>query len=475
MTKSTIVACFACIAMCRAALHAQPCELSGVAIQPGADRLFSPYPYALLEFDVDGPGPLAPALVCAGGNPEAEPRRWNGQAWQSFGIFPGWTEFVGGTTRSMIAFDLDAAGPLPTMLLLGGSIDMRINGTLYNNLGILGWNGSHWFVPPQPGGLIRSMVAYDPDGDGPTPRRLFAYGSSFDLPSGSARAVIQLVGQQWQATNIPEEWEIGSPSNAGMLWLHDFDGAGPLREELLLCTGLHATLQGGGTIGGVARRTGTTWSMDGVGIPGFRPTNYLHTITTHDFDGSGPLPPSVVVAGRIRMTGVAGAHMVARLDAGVWTPLADPDPPPQSVYGVFAVASQDFDDAGMQPPSLLAVALDMPVSKYEDGVWTPQAPDVGLGFGPTLIAGRWQNQPAIFVGGPNLERSNVGALVGCLEPCRADLDNSGLVDLVDLCLVLTNFGTLNEETDIDDDQRTALSDLAILLAEYGRACLIDGQ
>jgi hypothetical protein len=58
-------------------------------------------------------------------------------------------------------------------------------------------------------------------------------------------------------------------------------------------------------------------------------------------------------------------------------------------------------------------------------------------------------------------------------PCPGDLDGSGTVDLVDLSILLTNYGSTTataSQGDLDGDQDVDLADLAALLTLYGTSC-----
>jgi hypothetical protein len=57
-------------------------------------------------------------------------------------------------------------------------------------------------------------------------------------------------------------------------------------------------------------------------------------------------------------------------------------------------------------------------------------------------------------------------------PCRADLNNDGVVDLADLGILLADFGCTAPGpcvADINGDGATDLADLGILLADFGCA------
>ncbi len=78
--------------------------------------------------------------------------------------------------------------------------------------------------------------------------------------------------------------------------------------------------------------------------------------------------------------------------------------------------------------------------------------------------------------GPPAEEDifNNFSLTITLDTCPADLDKNRTVDMVDLAILLANYGSSDDVTpddgDIDHDGDIDLSDLSALLAVYGTAC-----
>ncbi len=69
----------------------------------------------------------------------------------------------------------------------------------------------------------------------------------------------------------------------------------------------------------------------------------------------------------------------------------------------------------------------------------------------------------------------VFAMGGLPEPqCASDISGNGLVNLVDLSILLSNFGTFggsrHEDGDIDGDGNVGLGDLSALLTDFGTSC-----
>lgn len=77
---------------------------------------------------------------------------------------------------------------------------------------------------------------------------------------------------------------------------------------------------------------------------------------------------------------------------------------------------------------------------------------------------------AIRVAGTNLGTFGAGVLTLSLD-CDADFDNNGAVDLSDLSLLLANFGCTSGCTiDLNGDGITDLADLTLMLSAFGTSC-----
>lgn len=100
----------------------------------------------------------------------------------------------------------------------------------------------------------------------------------------------------------------------------------------------------------------------------------------------------------------------------------------------------------------------------------PNPAVVELGFHPVssaVNAGYWDETTD---GGLIMANALLFAAGAGGEDCPADLDESGTVDLDDLNLVLTNFGSSNPAGDTDGNGVVDLDDLNAVLTEFGSAC-----
>ena len=87
----------------------------------------------------------------------------------------------------------------------------------------------------------------------------------------------------------------------------------------------------------------------------------------------------------------------------------------------------------------------------------PDALQLATGGGFELVGGFW-----------------AVALLGEGTPCPGDLNGDGVVDISDLAILLANFGTAAgatfEDGDSDGDGDVDIADLAVLLSNFGASC-----
>jgi hypothetical protein len=94
-----------------------------------------------------------------------------------------------------------------------------------------------------------------------------------------------------------------------------------------------------------------------------------------------------------------------------------------------------------------------------------------LADGTMLVVG----EVAIGTIGTGPSEIDLGAIPCWLEtPCLGDIDGNGVVNLSDLTVLLSNFGTPTgaglEDGDLQGDGDVDLSDLTLLLSVYGATC-----
>lgn len=215
---------------------------------------------AFARYDPDGDGPM-PAKVYAGGDaapssaaPSYRGRSlfaWDGAAWTPL---PGLT----GAIRAMQVFDDDGAGPLPPLLWIGGT---NIQGGTWG-ASLVRFDGSGYTEAPT--GLTHRVTASiyafaveDLDGDGPGPARLYIGGiEHFTLSDGSySTKIIAWDGTRWSGFG-----SVLRPPGVRGIAGFDPDGQGPLPRQLFACGGFWV-YTGFGTIRGIAKWDGADWTQ----------------------------------------------------------------------------------------------------------------------------------------------------------------------------------------------------------------------
>lgn len=291
---------------------------------------------ALIVWDPDLDGPMAPELVAGGsfshvdGVPLGGMARWNGDSWQPFAESVRWV-------LDLILFDQDGPGPAMPRLIVGGSFSYAAE----TNLACIAqWEGRHWV--PMSSGLndrVRVLITWDPDADGPQPECLVA-GGHFTAAGGQrANRVAVWNGYAWSRLGD------GFDNYVNALCVWDPDGFGPLPATLV--AGGAFTEADGRVVNHIAIWDGDTWRDIGQGLDG-----YVDTLGTWDPDGVGPQKPNLIVAGDFQTAGAVPASRIARWDGGKWWPLGP------GMYedggSVHALSTWDFDGTGPQPPRLIA-------------------------------------------------------------------------------------------------------------------------
>ncbi len=243
-------------------------------------------------------------------------------------------------------------------------------------------------------GEVLSLCVLDPDGRGPQPGVLVvgghinragsaaargvamwdgfswaelgaetaAEGNVYSLaavdPDGDGPAPPEIVaGGEWSANNVViRRWDGASWSdmastasgNQTVYALAEFDpdGDGPLPGSLI-AAGRFSEL-GAGPLGSIARWDGAAWQPLGSGLDG--PAVYVNALTVFDADGPGPVLPVLIAAGTFTTAGGKPAASIAAWNGENWSPLDT------GIDGnVYALAVHDPDGpCGAAPPILVA-------------------------------------------------------------------------------------------------------------------------
>lgn len=344
--------------------------------------------FDLTLFDEDGPGPGPPLLYLCGrfwqhfGLPLFPPvARWLDNRWHAVG------HGLTGDPATFLVHDSDGPGPLPPMLHIAGAFSLAPGGP---RVDVAVWNGGEW--DPLGGGLPPSgegsravhLLAYDGDGPGPLPSKLFVTQTTAhstggrvhrlddnrwtlvretDYPSAAAvfddgvdtvpslfvaasrsvyelgpSMILRLRGAEWSELVHEERARFTS------MVVHDDDGPGSGRPSLYFA---------GLVQQGTAPAVGRLYRYDGTATTELiAPPNTPIGLASVDSDASGPAPPSLFA---MTYTGwPSTGTTVFRRDGARWTPLVPAGQNPQFEGTVSALDVMDHDGPGPHPPYLLA-------------------------------------------------------------------------------------------------------------------------
>ena len=322
---------------------------------------------AMTVHDDDGPGPIAPALYCAGrfsaGGTTAAANvvRWNGTSWQALGTG------VNETAYALHSFDADGNGPGAPVLAVGGVFTgtAGVPDTQYS----AAWNGAAWSslassLPAQ----VRALGSFDPDGDGPLSRKLVAG--------------LQTAPALYSLEN-PGGWTLLDSGADGTL-LSIASRANAAGDELFI-GGNFSTVGAGVPARSVARWTAANgWSQVGnelytqceaIGQPGASPSPLA--MTFFDSDGAGPEAESLHIVGEWQTSLTDAMQGAAALDetTNTWKPVTLGLGGSSSLPGAVM-----FDDDGNGPnPARLHVSyfgslgttLGSDVARWNGAAWEP--------------------------------------------------------------------------------------------------------
>lgn len=299
---------------------------------------------ALTSFDPDGDGPESPWLIAAGGiDRTIEPttwgfHRWMGDHWELLR-----SDIDPIDRGSLMQFDPDGDGPMPTQLVLVG-IDQ-----------IQTFDGANWTQIPvlnAPGlgadAIPLSVTAWDPDGSGPLPRQIV--GAFYVAPYGLWPALFaRWNGSTWVEMSMPVPQTIFQTSVYLGAW--DPDGSGPRREQLFAAVD---------SVGQTLHRfDGAQWHemyRDATS------TRLPVTFQPIDRDADGPLPEELLISGLL--SPYFGQYVVA-WNGAEFVPL--PNEPEAGHPIVHNLCLWDQDGDRSTPPRLAAAA---------NGRWLPGWPIV---------------------------------------------------------------------------------------------------
>lgn len=274
---------------------------------------FTASPWAIANWDPDGNGPAPTELIfggafgSVGGLDIDSIVRWNGREWLDLGSNP-----CNGVVRTIVNWDPDGDGPLGPALFVGGGFT-TLAGQPIRRAAM--WDGSAWSA--MGGGFdgqVSSSTTWDPDGPGPEPDWLVAGAIGQSTPPTGA-TISRFDDGGW--IPVSDIASYGFLSLDLQVW--DPDGAGP-QHPVLVSAG-----QGFGVWSPefhyaniISYAHGGAWQAVGAGLNG-----QVDALTTFDFDGPGPQSPSLVAGGAFTATADSATPLlrIARWDGAQWLPI----------------------------------------------------------------------------------------------------------------------------------------------------------
>ena len=225
-------------------------------------------------------------------------------------------------------------------------------------------------VPGRPYRPVNDMLVWDFDGDGPLGEELIVAGGFDGTPNLTSIRIIRYNGTQWNRFTTQ-----GLNGEIFSIGLWDRDGNGPERESLY--AGGSFTTSEGTILNRVARWTGSVWEPLGPGLNGS-----VNIVKALDADGDGPLPKQLYIGGTFtaRGDGTGSVRNIAVWDGAILNGLGNG--PTQSVS---MIDTFDADGAALGDPTLVVGSSPfVALSTWDGATWVSR---------PNLIGGAFYNLP----------------------------------------------------------------------------------
>lgn len=337
----------------------------------------------------------------------------------------------------------DGTGPA---LYVGG--DSSSSSTIPSNRGVAKWNGKEWEALGEgvtSSGAVLSMLQFE--------NGLFVAGGFSSVDGFDTGGLARWSGSEWADASAGLEF------TPWALCVHD-DGSG----ASLYAAGREGTDQDN-LVGHVARWDGEQWIDLNLNA-----NNAVVELVSFD-DGTGP----ALYAGGwfTEVDGEPTGHIL-RWNGAVWEPL------PADLPG--RVKRLSVLDTG-EGPTLYASGLfsfapdqeDEYVATWDGFEWHP-IPNSGPGLPTALVVYDRGDGPRLTASGLFRLFGEGGPLdwiatLGCVpEDCPGDANGDNRTDLTDLNIVLANFGSDAEQADLNDDGVVDITDLNLVLSSFGAIC-----
>lgn len=202
--------------------------------------------------------------------------------------------------KAMLVWDDDGAGPRPAALFIGGAF-ANAGGVLAAR--IARWDGLNWnpLGSGMSGGDVFALAAFDDDGNGPNPERLYAAGSFTSAGGNPADRIARWNGTTWES--LP-----GGGLNSQVNTLCVYNGQ-------LYAGGFFTQANPGGTpisAAALASYNGTAWTSRSLS------STVVNALFVHDDQQGGG--PQLYVGGSFSgAPGISGTGRIARFNGTTFT------------------------------------------------------------------------------------------------------------------------------------------------------------
>lgn len=225
------------------------------------------------------------------------PSRANGQVTYSKDFALG---EVGSQVSAMLVWDDDGPGPRPVSMFVGGD---------FTNAGgvpasrVARWDGQNWSAlgTGMSGGGVFALAAFDDDGPGPNPERLYAAGAFTSAGGNAVERIARWDGTTWSA--LPGGG-LNSQVNTLCVYKGQLFAGGFFTQANPSGTPVSAT--------GLASFNGTGWTGRSVG------STTVYALVVHD-DGQGGGSQLYVGGTFSSVPGVTGGSRIARFNGAVFS------------------------------------------------------------------------------------------------------------------------------------------------------------
>ncbi len=245
---------------------------------------------AVATWDDDGTGPHAPGLVLSETNPFTIPNTNRVTFWLA-----GQSTVLAGAFNAAVqtfaAFDEDGIGPQPPRLFAAGTF-AGVNGQLVP--GFARWNGANWGTPPagpSPTTGVACMLAFDLDGPGPLPEQLVVGGRATAANGGLTVSTTALGPSGWTSvgSGFGSAGPGSTPGSVNTLVSIDIDGIGPAAPRLLAAGAFD-------DVNGHHGQSVAIWGTGTWGTTGTGPNTPPNALSVFDPDGTGPGPSKLYIS-----------------------------------------------------------------------------------------------------------------------------------------------------------------------------------